>query len=233
MYRYIALIIGATLTLGACTQSNTPASSSKPVASSEHEASNATPPSPVAPKQVANYDGPFGLKMGLTRAQAGEVISGLTIDTDHPMWSDAPTVPVPHPYFESYILQFSKKSGLCAIHGIGKDIVSGSSGIQIRTQFDSLNEALTEKYGTGKKYDYSSDSDNSTDFWMMHLLQKDQVLAEVWSNKTKATLSNNISSILIQAHANNMSTGYINIEYEFDNIGDCVAEEKAKTNKAL
>lgn len=193
---------------------------------------------PIAPiraneQQLEKFDGPFGLKMGLARSEIEKIIHDLRSEDGSPSWSSASTVPTPHPDFESYSLQFSEKSGLCVIVGIGKDVQSGNTGSEIRTKFDSLDEALSSKYGKGKKYDFSSERYDSPEFWMLHLLQKNRTLAKVWDRDTKATLLNNISSIFMQAHASNITTGYVNVRYEFENIDDCTTEEKAKATQAL
>ena len=227
MIRFKAMLAGCVVALAACSQSNATSTES-----AADQAERSSVPD-VAKKKVEKFDGPFGLKMGLNQSQAGELISNLKPKADYSKWSSAFTVPVPHAYFESYLLQFSDKSGLCAIVGIGKDIQSGSTGADIRSQFDSLDEALTSKYGTGKKYDFSSERYDSPEFWMLHMLQKNRTLAKSWDKESKATLSNNISSVLMQAHARDINTGLVYVRYEFDNIGDCDTEEKAKKNEGL
>jgi hypothetical protein len=143
------------------------------------------------------------------------------------------TVPVPHPDFESYSLGFSRKSGLCKVVAIGKDIKSGQTGFELRSAFDALDKAITAKYGQGKKYDFTSERYDSPEFWMMHLLQKNRTLAKVWSSSNGSTLSADLDSISLEARATDMSTGYLVVHYEFQNMSDCVTEGEAEKNKAL
>jgi hypothetical protein len=171
--------------------------------------------------------------MGLTREQVQQLIPGLKDEEDSPGYANATSVPQSHPDFESYGLQFSKKSGLCKIVAIGKDISTGSAGYELRSAFDEIDKALTAKYGKGKLYDFSSERYDSPEFWMMHLSQKNRTLAKVWSPEFGSTLSHNLGSVGLEAGASDMSTGYLVIRYEFSNLPDCVAESEAEKHKAL
>lgn len=137
-------------------------------------------PSPTQ-ERPTKYDGPFGLKMGLSVETAKNLIPSLSESDSEPGVYNAVSVPVPHPDFESYSLFFSKKSGLCRVVGIGKDIPSGDVGFEVRSAFDALDEALTQKYGKGKKYDFTSEHYESPEYWMLSLLKKNRILAKVWS----------------------------------------------------
>jgi len=183
--------------------------------------------------QPTAYNGPFGLKMGLSLEDAKALIPSLSADEEKPGVYSAANVPISHPDFESYSLTFSQKSGLCKIVGIGKDIASGDAGFEVRSAFDALDEALTKKYGKGKKYDFTSERYESPEFWMMYLLKKNRTLAKVWSKEKSSILTNSLSAITLEAGATDMSTGYLVMRYEFENMSDCVAEATAEKNKGL
>jgi hypothetical protein len=189
-------------------------------------------PTPQAAKPSA-YEGPFGLKMGLTPSDAKALIPSLSETEETRTIFEANSVPIPHPDFESYTVVFSQKTGLCKVTAIGKDITSGDAGFEVRSAFDSLDEALTKKYGKGKKYDISNDRYDSPEYWMMYLKNKNRTLAKAWGEEHGSALTSNLNSIVLQAHATTMSTGYLVVHYEFENMADCVAEAKAEINRGL
>lgn len=196
-------------------------------------ASRPTTQPPVAPAKPSAYDGPFGLKMGLSIEEVKKIIPGLS-KTEQSEWIyKADSVPTPHPDFDFYVLNFSEKTGLCKISAIGKDIKSGDSGAEVKSDFNSLDESLSKKYGKGKKYDFTSSKYESPEYWMMYLLKKNRTLAKFWDKETGSTLLNNLEAIELQAKASDMSTGYLVLSYDFENISDCVTESKNNKNKGL
>ena len=221
------VVASSSIFLLACTQEATPTISENSAAKTVEP-----PPEPVKPAALQKFDGPFGLRMGLTDVEVKKYISDLQ-PSEKPGGFNASTVPTPHPSFESYSLQFSEKSGLCSITGIGRDIESSDTGAEVKAAFSSLDEALTAKYGVGKKYDFSNQRYDSPEFWMLHLLKKNRTLAKFWDREEKSNLPESIRTIALQAHASGISKAFINIRYEFSNIDDCIAERKNKINKAL
>lgn len=189
-------------------------------------ASASTPP--PAPK---SYDGPFGLKQGLTPDEVRAVTALTSGDT--PGMYTAATVPSPHVAFESYVLGFSSKSGLCTITAIGKDITAGSYGTEVISAFDDLESALQKKYGPDKKYDFAGGIMDDPQYWMMALSEKNRTLAAVWNKESKATLPPSLSSIGLEARGSDINTAYINLRYEFSNVADCESEAKQEQNKGL
>lgn len=116
---------------------------------------------------------------------------------------------------------------------IGKDIKSGDAGYEVRSAFDALDKAITNKYGKGKKYDFTSERYESPEFWMMYLLKKNRTLAKYWDKEEGSNLTSDLRSISLEAGASDMSTGYLVMRYEFQNMPDCVAEGEAERNKGL
>lgn len=214
------------IALSGCQQNSSPVSTRTPA---EHPTA---PLSSPATSRVI-HDGPFGLKMGLSPAEVKAAVPSLEESDQGAGIYRSVSVPVPHPDFESYSLLLSQKSGLCKIVAIGKDIQSGDTGFEVRSAFDALDKAITSKYGKGKKYDFTSERYDSSEFWMMHLLQKNRTLAKIWSKEEGSSLTNNLSAIALEAGASDMSTGYLVMRYEFQNMPDCVAEGEAEKNKGL
>ncbi len=190
-----------------------------------------TRPTVVPPKPIV-YEGPFGLKMGLS-IEDTKKLSGLSKMEQSEWIYRADIVPTPHPDFESYLLQFSEKTGLCRISAIGKNIISSDSGNEVKSNFNSIDESLSKKYGKGKKYDFTSSKYDSPEYWMMHLLKKNRTLIKFWNKENGSNLLNNLSDISLKAEASDMWTGYLILTYEFENISDCVAESKSNNSKGL
>ena len=203
------------------------------MAQTQTQASSPPTQPTVAPPKPIVYEGPFGLKMGLSIEETKKLISGLSKNENGEWIYRADSVPTPHPDFDFYSLQFSENSGLCSISAIGKDIKSGDSGAEIRSDFNSLDESLSKKYGKGKKYDFTSSKYESPEYWMMYLLKKNRTLAKFWNKENGSNILNNLSVISLQAKASDMSTGYLILSYDFENISDCMAESKANNSKGL
>lgn len=220
----VAICLSAIFALSGCKPDVSPSNASSQV---EQPA-----PSPVAVQ--ATYDGPFGLKMGLSPAEVKVAIPSLEKTDLGPGVYRSNSVPISHPDFEGYTLIFSQRSGLCKITAIGKDIQSGDTGFEVRSAFDDLDKAVTNKYGKGKKFDFSSERYDSPEFWMMHLSHKNRTFEKHWpSTEGGANLPSDLSAIGLSARASDMRTGYLVMSYEFQNISDCVAEGEAEKNKGL
>ena len=209
----------------------------KPRADAQSAASpSETTPAATLPQSVAAvpvYEGPFGLKMGLSVEAVKAIIPSLKENEgDRSLYSSF-TVPVPHPDFEYYMFVFSQKSGLCKVVAIGKNITTGDAGTDVKSAFDDIDKAISTKYGKGEKYDFTSERYDSPEFWMLHLLQKNRTLAKFWSTKNGSTLTNDLALISLQAQAENMSTGYLALNYEFQNMPGCSQEDEAEKSKAL
>lgn len=180
-----------------------------------------------------SYDGPFGLKMGLSRDQLKSIIpSAQETQKERFIWTSN-SVPIPHPNFDSYLFGFSEKSGLCSIVAIGKEIKSSNTGDDIKVKFSAIDEALSKKYGKGVGFDFVSNQHSSPEFWMLELFQKNRTLAKSWHKDEGSKLPEELLGIEIQAHADNISSGYISIRYEFINITDCSNESELRNNKGL
>ena len=229
-----SLILAGVLALVACAHPQNPDSNANSTGNSSASLGAGPPLRPPAPSPARKYDGPFGLQAGLSIDEVKKSAPDLVETQEQPGWYSTTTVPTPHPSFESYGLQFSAKSGLCRLTGVGKNISTGSDGSEVRSQFDDLTSAITERYGHGKKYDfYTGGGSGEPQYWMMYLKDKDQVLGMAWEKDTGAKLPPTISSIVVRASALDMRTGIVYIMYNFSNIGDCTSEEKASKNKAL
>ncbi|MDO6560156.1 hypothetical protein [Paraglaciecola chathamensis] len=204
---------------------------------SKNEPAPETANAPVVIEKMPSAEGPFGLKKGLTKEEI-ELMTGVSLD---PVASRkniyiSSTLPKPHRAFNNYVLTIGKTTGLCSVRAVGKDIVTSGYGIQIKTEFNSLESVLTEIYGIGKKTDQLlpdsiwKDADN----WMMGMVKKDRYLFTQWEGKAKTQpLENQLKQIILAAQANNSSSGYLLLEYIFNNSEQCDNEEKLTDKDSL
>jgi hypothetical protein len=212
--------------------------SAPPQLKAESVISENTEPASTLP---ANYDGPFGLKMGLTPEEAMKLIPSLVVSDKFTNTYSTQAVPKSPPEFDEFSLTFSEKSGLCMVVGVSKDIEVNEFGkdvtlklpyLEIRSAFNSLDEAITKKYGQGQKFDYLGDTEISAVAHMIFLSDEKRSLAKVWEGKGN-TLNyfrwkqNNLKKISLDARASSTRMGYLILRYEFENYSDCVSEENA------
>lgn len=180
--------------------------------------------------QLVAGDGPFGLAMGMKVENFGDQIEKVKeglYKTTNP--------PIKHPSFEFYALKISKEQGLCWVKGIGKDIPTSSNGSDVRVEFNEMEKKLDQKYGKGERTDFLTSGSlwNESRDWMMGLLKKDRYLMKGWSKKSGAKLPESINEVALMANASNSETGYLSVEYVFENKDACDAEIDKTNDKSL
>lgn len=174
--------------------------------------------------------GPFGMWMGMT-------ISDFEAPLDEvaPCKFIAPVVPKPHSAFERYVCAIAPRSGLSWIKAIGNTIQTSSYGIELKTSFDVMEQKLVATYGRQKKLDflmYESIWNEPRD-WMQSIVNKERVLMSEWSKETGALLTDSLSSVALVLGVLDTSSGYIAIEYSFENATKAEAEIAAMEDDAL
>ena len=199
-------------------------------------------PAPVKPEEKRQEtaktppaDGPFGFKQGLTRSEIESMIGEAS--TLVPGSKNAyvlNTVPRPHSAFENYVAVIGDISGLCTIRGVGKDITTSSHGIQLKTSFNELEATLSELYGSSEKSDFLMPGSiwGEPEYWMMGIVKKERFLFSQWPRKGKV-LKNELDSVFLGVQAKSGDTGYLLLEYNFQNNDQCDGESKAAEKGAL
>jgi hypothetical protein len=177
-------------------------------------------------------NGPFGLQVGLSKKNiedmTGQAITAIEGSTDLYMIQSLPKV---NDKFDSYGLLISPVVGLCQIRAVGKDTNTDSYGIALRSSFDDLKSSLDSIYGEGKKSDFLLPDSEWKDpqYWMMGLNQKERVFMAEWKSDSAAIKKNNLSSIDMEIRARNTTSGFIYLQYTFNNDSTCEEEiDKAK-----
>lgn len=208
--------------------SNSPAASTQPQSVKSEERRHAAAKTPPA-------DGPFGFKQGLTRAEvesmAGDSSTLLPGSKNAYLLN---TAPKPHGAFENYVVVIGDASGLCVVRGIGKDITSSRHGIQLKSSFDEMEATLSELYGASEKTDRLLPGSiwKEPEDWMMGLVKEERYLFAQWPRKGQV-LKNELDSVALGVRAKSSDTGYLVLEYLFQNHEQCTEESKAAEKGAL
>lgn len=178
--------------------------------------------------------GPLGLSKGMTLQELKK--QGTFAPSNEPFIYTAKKIANGHPDFESYTVIVTPEQGLCKMQALSKDIETSSFGTELESKYQTLTNALSEKYGTPtKNYDFlraGSIWKDSQD-WMMGLLKKERTLTAFWINEGNTNFPDSIKSIKVETVALSGSKGYIILGYEFDNLSECMATLKAKQNSNL
>lgn len=183
------------------------------------------------------WNGPFGVEMGLTEEQLRKKIPELKKVTDFSFVFT--TAPKHFPGTSFYIALISKKSGLCSIsaHSTVKSSVFGDA---VREKFSFIQSSLTDKYGPPtRSFDFLRNGSLWTDpeDWMIGLIKKERILASFWTKPEdpsgKTSLPPTLSGIALEATAERISAADITIGYEFANFATCSEELKKSRTDVL
>lgn len=174
--------------------------------------------------------GPFGLEMGLKR---DEYLGSL--QEVKPGLYQAAEVPKPHSSFEFHILEFGPSCGLSWIKAIGKTIETNDFGTPIESAFEEMKKKLVKTYGASENFSYLMEGSiwSEPRDWMQGLLNGDRVLASKWEAHSHKQLPNQLSSIYLIACATDTSSGFLAIEYAFENHAASEEEIAALEDDAL
>lgn len=174
--------------------------------------------------------GPFGLWMRMTLSDLDTNLSEIALGK-----YKADSVPTPHSAFERYVLQITPKCGLSWIKAIGHAIQTSVYGLELRNSFDSMEAKLTATYGKSQRTDLLMQDSiwNEPRDWIQSLLNKERFLMTVWSPDHGSSLGDSLSSVALLAGALDTSSGYIAIEYSFENSSEADAELSALEDRAL
>ncbi len=190
----------------------------------------ASTPAPPMESVMPIYDGPFGLKMGLRKSDFKGELKEVA-----PYKYVTNTLSKKHSSFIKYVVQIGPKSGLCWIKAIGKDIVTNSYGIEVKSAFKTMESKLKKSYGNNKRHDflqYGSIWDEPKD-WMTGLTKGERILAAIWDKQDGSTLKGNLKDVALAAEGMSREEGYLTIDYSFTNKDACKDEMAATEDGAL
>ena len=196
----------------------------------------ATQPAPDGQPPQQEALGPFGLSRGMSRAAIEAAIdSTLQPRNDQAHLYTTATVPRPLERVDFYVLLVLPNAGLCQIRVIGITVNSSSHGVELRNEYLRVRDALQEVYGTFGEADYlrtGSIWDEPED-WMMAVRRRERILQAAWDAEEGSTMRNNVKQILLGVSALNTSSGWITLQYQFDNEEECDAEMSRATTSVL
>lgn len=174
--------------------------------------------------------GPFGLEMGMSMSEFNEPLDEIA-----PRKFYTKIVPKPHTAFESYVLTITPKHGLSWVKAIGKTIQTNPYGIEVQTEFSSMKSKLEKKYGKHDLMDFLMlDSIwNEPRDWMQGVCNGERVLMAQWAPKYGSVLGESLVSVALVVSASDTSSGYISIEYSFENTNEAELEFSALEDEAL
>lgn len=164
---------------------------------------------------------PFGLKQGMSAEQLG----GQAAYIGGGMYK-LTSVPSPHPGMEFYVAQVSPRTGLCYVKGVGKPVRTSGYGTELQSQFENMRAEISAAYGHPRTVDMLlSDSiwEGPRD-WMAGLAERERLLFAHWTEETRATLVPHLTNVFVGANAKNSESGYVVVEYYFDNEPACQQE---------
>ena len=179
-----------------------------------------------------SYDGPFGIAQG-------EPLSALKdpVATGTPGFYKLKEVPQPYRDVDFYSVQATPEHGVCMVKFISNDIQSDSSGSGLRQAADKIKEDLEERYGAGRKLDILQAGSlwEESQYWMMGLYKDERIYGALWDKPKGADerVWRHVQSIAVQAKASDTDTGYVVVEYDFDNNHQCDKDLKHKAARSL
>ena len=174
--------------------------------------------------------GPFGLWMGMSLEDLGTEAIEVA-----PAKYRTTTVPKAHSAFEYYILQITPLNGLAWIKAIGHTIHTSAYGLELITAFEAMEKRLSATYGRGRKTDILLQDSiwNEPRDWMQSLLNRERFLMSEWSAAHGSSLPEALRSVALVTGVMDTESGYIAIEYSFQNAEVAEAEIAAAEDEAL
>lgn len=171
--------------------------------------------------------GPFGLRQGTP-------LSGLqVVKNAESEYRYVIKVPTPLSEFDFYLATVTPKEGLCRVAAIGATLDRDPTGSSARGRYNMLKEALTEKYGSSKEYDFvhSGALFNKESDFAMAIQRKERTLRSYWGAEERSHLPPDISAIELSVEALSSSQTYVNVTYELGNFTACARSRiKAKSD---
>lgn len=179
--------------------------------------------------------GPFGLSMGMSEQALRAAIGDLQVEENGPFNFRATTVPTPHDSFEAYAFMVTKNQGLCELAAAGRELSMNAFGIEVRSAFKTLREALSTKYGPPTRLlDFVLPGSfwKEPQYWARGLQEKHRILQASWQF-SPARPDDHLIGVIIDAKASSAETAWISLQYAFENSQQCTEERLKAKNAAF
>lgn len=178
---------------------------------------------------ISAFSDQFGLTMGMKLEQidksAKKIANGVY----------QVKVPKPHNAFVRYIVRICPSEGLYYIKAMSDKIETNGHGTSLQMKFEEIENKLKNVYGDNKKTDFLVRDSlwDEPKYWMMGLLKQDRYYFSVWHKESNAKLKENLMSIGLSSVALSTQTGYIALEYTYENEKKCEEELAKKEDGVL
>lgn len=172
--------------------------------------------------------GPFGIEKGTKLDSLGK-----TKETESGKYTFVPQKTLPE--FETYVALVSDLQGVCWIKAIGNDIRTSPYGSELTSKFSKFEKKLSNIYGSNKQYDFllADSMWNEPKDYLHALLEHERRLASVWGPEYNSKMTDDLKSVSLIASATSLESGYIAIEYTFNNYEACKEEISEQVADAL
>lgn len=184
--------------------------------------------------------GPFGFQKGMTRTQIVHLVGQSAVDIKHSSGDTVTlkTAPKPNSRFDSYVLLISPTDGLVKVLGIGSVIQTGDDGSDLKSAYDDVVEAVTQKYGEPtNNFDVCNGGTGCSDsqYWMLSLMEKNRTVACYWLQPlpSQAMKDAHVHGIGVKIEPLSINSGYVSVGYEFEGFSDYLDKKKAAENSSF
>lgn len=174
-------------------------------------------------RQSPDPPSPFGISMGMMKDQ-------LKIEKEISQYKyQLTSVAKPHTELEVYAVTATPMAGVCFIRAVSPNWKTASDGAILRSRFEAMKSQLEGIYGPPKLLDSLEEGStlNKPKDWMNALLKDERKLLARWSSEDKLPMKPTITKIYVAAYAVSPESGYIAVEYYFDNYMQCQEELKS------
>lgn len=176
--------------------------------------------------------GPFGLSKGMSVEQVKKHTPYLDWG---PYKFKSGTLAGGHKYFSNYLMTVTPQEGLCSVTGTGTEIVD-PYGKQLQEQFRELSSILSAKYGAPTAVTDQVNPNlawSEPRNWTFSLSKGERMLKAAWNQSLPESLASITLEVRNLGHSYTADRGYLQLQYEFDNIRDCKAWLNAKEASQL
>lgn len=174
--------------------------------------------------------GPFGFWAGMQ----GEEFEGDLAELQ-PFKFGTASAPKVHSAFDQYILQITPHTGLAWVKALGKEIHTSSFGYELLGEFKAMHRKLEAAYGASSIDDilFHDSIWNEPRDWMQGLLSRERLLSCTWERGAERTLRDSLKSVFLGVQAISTDTGFIYVEYAFENFDESNLEIASAEDDAL
>jgi hypothetical protein len=144
------------------------------------------------------------------------------------------SLPGGYPGFNAYRLLVAPLFGLCRITAWSPAVHTGPRGEEIRARFEQLREALTGRYGAGRRFDLLRTESpwRDGDEWLLALQHRDRSLYAVWTDEY-SDLDGAVSRVSLRVDPAGNGKARLQVVYEFKNTVRCTESLKERQARKL